>query len=110
MAETERYRTAWKARRTRFFLYYGIMIALMVGGLFVALSPPGHWPMPPEALLCFGIVGMICAAAWLNQFRCPRCGDIFLRQWVRGRLTYWGDASKCEHCGLHVNEIPGEAP
>lgn len=108
MAENERYKAAWKARRRRFWTYYAVLIALIGGELFVALSPQVRWPVPPVALLCFGIVGMISATGWLYQFRCPRCGEIFFSRWANGRLTFWGDALTCEHCGLQVNEIPGE--
>lgn len=98
MNEADRYKAAWRARRQRLGIFFVLAFALL-GGLHETDSP-----LVGAACLA-GIVALIW---WLYRFRCPRCGEIFLRQWYKFTCRTREGPLRCEHCGLALNEIPGE--
>jgi len=105
-AEIARYRAAWKARRRRSRIH-GIITA----GLIMVPVLLAQTKYLPIAAVC-AVIGFLCACAWVYRFRCPRCDKIFTPKWIRSDSeAYYApstDSNCCAHCGLKVDEIPGE--
>jgi predicted RNA-binding Zn-ribbon protein involved in translation (DUF1610 family) len=99
MTEAERYRAAWKARRQRSTIRLLIMAAMVA-----IMTIPPH----PVWVWAVSLTGMLYAEYWFNQFRCPRCGEIFNPDWKREVGPFSGKLLRCDHCGLELDEIPGE--
>ncbi len=94
--EQQRYEQAWRGRRYRLWALRAALVALAFG-----LRETDD---PVLGALCLAAMG--AAIVWFYRFRCPRCGEVFVK-WS----TFIGQtrAKKlcCQHCDLAVNEIPG---
>ena len=94
--EQQRYEEAWRGRRYRLWLLLAALVALALGvretdDVFVGAA---------------GLAAMVAAIVWFYRFRCPRCGDLFVRWSTIFRQTR-ARTLACQHCDLAVNEIPG---
>ena len=94
--EQQRYEQAWRGRRTRLWLLLAALVALALG-----LRETDD---PVLGALC--LAAMVAAIVWFYRFRCPRCGEVFVK-WRRIFSQVRGKTLRCQHCDLAVNEIPG---
>ncbi len=96
--EQERYEQAWRGRRVRLWVLIAILLGLALGvretgDVFVGAA-------------CLAAMG--AAIVWFYRFRCPRCGEMFVK-WSRIFSQVRGRTLRCQHCDLAVNEIPGDS-
>ena len=94
--EQERYEQAWRARRWRIWAPLSALLILVLG-LRETYDP---------LLRALCLAGMLAAIVWFYRFRCPRCGEVFVK-WSRVFGQVHGRALRCQHCDLALNEIPG---
>ncbi len=97
--EQHRYEQAWRGRRWRL---WGLLLALVILGL-------GLREIHDPILGAVCLAGMVAAIVWFYRFRCPRCGEPFVK-WRTIFSQVRAKALKCQHCDLSVNEIPGARP
>jgi hypothetical protein len=88
---------SWRWRRTLMASSGVVAILLSIGVVAAFILMKGH------ALTCLGALGFsILACGMLSRpaqlFRCPRCGEMFLR--VRKDAVTRVDLLKCAHCGI----------
>jgi predicted Zn-dependent protease len=106
----ERYAAAWRDRRRRFLVLKATQLsffALLVALLIVTRRHPYVAPRPVLLGFAAWFIAYMVAGAWLNRFRCPRCGKLYYWRWeLKGyteREKRWTD---CRYCGLHQDEMP----
>ena len=80
--------------RMRWFIGTWLGIPFVFAGLTVLFSryPVGSWAMPVSAGVL--LLAFVMAAARIQQFPCPRCGEAFFC----GRFGFWPFAKACRHC------------
>src|ERR1700730_17600995 len=103
MTEEERYATAWRDRRRRLWLFRAMQIALipMMIGLIHLYGSQRATLLNVSVVILVPLGLYVIVGAWLNRFRCPRCGGLYYwnRQW-KGYLHWQRDWRDCRHCGL----------
>jgi predicted Zn-dependent protease len=106
----QRYAAAWRDRKRRFIVFRVVQLSLFALVLALWLVTRKHpYVAPRPVLLGFGgwFIAYMIAGAWLNRFRCPRCGKLYYWRWeLKGsteRQKRWSD---CHYCGLHQDEMP----
>ncbi len=97
MTDAERYRAAWRKRKLRTWALAAMIMALLIG---LRLADGNL------ALSAACVAGIAAAVVWFYRFRCPRCDAPFVRNWVVDLMEATSRKSRCQKCGLELNQIP----
>jgi len=99
ITEVARYRAAWRDLLLRRTLAAALILGFIPASLTLARL------VPRAGYLQFGwLLSIIPAVLSLMRFRCPRCGELFLK---RGRNQLLLSRS-CLNCGIRAGERPAD--
>ena len=115
-SEHERYVNAWRDRRRRLAISWGLCLSLMgFYVIFIAMAKLGveidpadvPWAAEPIAnniFLLWVVAVIVIGPIYLYRFRCPRCGDRFFGPLLRA-LPF---RRKCYYCSTPKGWLPGD--
>jgi hypothetical protein len=101
------YETQWRDLRFRLRLFWAACLAYVPGVLIIALVLRASGGSDDQIVWIAGalLLGVMALGAYLGRYRCPRCGNLFIRPPVPWQpLKCWNFiellARRCFYCGL----------